>query len=124
MRPRVLDNKYWTYLPAVVVAAGIALLSLLEHPERFLPPSTSDKVLHAIAYCMLAFLLVFAMEFRHSCNISHYVCSAAAATFYGLLIEVFQRLCTSTRTCSMDDLLADLSGAVIGVVMYFIFFRR
>lgn len=116
-------SKYWAWLPAVLVAAGIAMLSLTEHPDTFLPPSASDKVMHGVAYFVLAVTLYWALR---SCRktwlngIYAFVGSAA----YGLLMEVLQRYCTVSRTGELSDLVADMGGALLGVIICIILFRK
>ena len=43
---------------------------------------------------------------------------------YGLLMEVLQRYCTVSRTGELSDLMADMGGALLGVIVCFILFRK
>ena len=113
-----------TYLPAVLVATGIAVLSLTEQAPQFLPLSVSDKLLHGLAYCILAFTLVFAMEFRRTSRSLHYLYAFLITIAYGAIIEILQDGCTATRTAEFADFLADVIGAMIGVLIGLVFYRK
>lgn len=97
----------------VLLLAAIAYLSLT--------PSTSisvgnDKVGHFIAYCVLMInmglvTLPKMKSFRFGILFS--IC-------YGMLMEIGQ-LYVPGRTFSMYDMLANVSGVLIGVVISFLF---
>jgi len=46
------------------------------------------------------------------------------AISWGLLMEIFQRLMAIGRHYSMLDLLANISGALIGIIFYYLVFGR
>lgn len=117
-------QRWLTYLPAVLVATGIAVLSLSEQAPDYLPPSASDKLLHAIAYCIQAFALVFALEFRRASRVLHYVYAFLLTIAYGALIELLQYFCTATRTAEWGDFCADVMGALVGVLLGLVFYRK
>lgn len=117
-------QRWLAYLPAVFIAAGIAILSLSEQAPQLLPPSASDKLLHGLAYCVLAFSLVFAFVFRRTSLIRHYAYSFLLTIAYGALIELLQYWCTSTRTAEWGDFLADVVGALVGILIGLVFYRK
>jgi VanZ family protein len=117
-------QRWLTYLPAALVATGIAVLSLSEQTPDYLPSSVSDKLLHAIAYCILAFTLVFALEFRRASRVLHYVYAFLLTIAYGALIELLQYFCTATRTAEWGDFCADVMGALVGVLLGLVFYRK
>lgn len=117
--PIAAKSSYMAFLPAVLIAAGIAFLSLWENPQ--MPPmmQASDKVMHSIAYALLSISLMAAWIKTHAPIRSYHspVVILLAVTVYGGLIEVLQRFCTLTRTAEMADLIADFVGAFIGILI-------
>ena len=110
---------------------AIALLSLWEHPT--LPPLVlrwSDKTWHTLMYVVqaLALLLPVALEGAKQKGLwVRYAGAWVLTVGYGGLMEVMQANCTRTRTGDWIDLLADIVGASIGlilVVLYRLMRRR
>lgn len=105
------------YMPAVLVAAGIAVLSLWENPQLPKEVAGRDGVLHGLMYCALALSLMAPVSKRWPSRALPYVYVWLASTAYGALMEVLQRYCTLTRTGAMDDIYANLTGALLGVLL-------
>jgi VanZ family protein len=104
------------FMPAVVMAAGIAILSLTE--ANHMPSlQVSDKLVHGAMYCALATALMGGYVYTGRTRKRYYILACAASTLYGGLMEALQRFCTLTRSGSMDDLIADFVGAVIGITI-------
>ena len=117
----IASNKsYMAYMPAVLVAAGIAVLSLVEKAHAPAMPM-GDKWSHGIAYCVLSLCLMAALWFNSRTRWHWWLTAVLSCTAYGLLMEVLQRFCTLTRSGEMADLLADFLGALVGVAMVAIF---
>ena len=115
-------QKYAWYVPAGLVAVAIALLSLWEQPT--LPPLVirwSDKTWHALMYIVqaVAWLLPVAALGGVRCEgvWERYVWAWVLTVGYGGLMEVLQATCTRTRTGDWIDLVADIVGATIGLVL-------
>ena len=104
------------YMPAVLVAAGIAVLSLVEATHAPRVP-VSDKWSHGIAYLILAVSLILPLLYHGHRSWRAYLWTVVSCTTYGLLMEALQRFCTLTRTGEMADLLADFLGALLGVIL-------
>ena len=125
-------NEYWRHVAGQrwmicgIYAAGILVLSLMpagafdEAPE-ILPHQ--DKIFHALLYGGFAFLLGRALPGF----VSRRPWAAAAAIVllaasYGALMEILQgSLPLIARECSPADMLANLAGAVIGIIPIIIF---
>jgi len=105
-----------TFLPAVVVTVGIAVLSLTEAAHM---PSVqmSDKIAHGLMYAVLAAAWLWPLLRSSHARVIPYISVVAAVTAYGALMEILQRFCTLTRTGTMDDLLADFLGALAGTAL-------
>lgn len=102
-------------MPAVFVAAGIAVLSLVESNQVPQTP-LNDKVVHGAMYAVLAVLLMLPYSLRSSWRI--YLSAFVLAAGYGLLMECLQEYCTSTRTMEALDILANIVGAIIGLLLF------
>ena len=101
-----------TVMPAVLLTAGIAILSLTE--STHMPAvSVSDKLMHGVMYLLLA--ISWMIPVRRPV----WVC--LAVTLYGGLLELLQYACTLTRSGEWMDLLADFLGALIGVLLMILF---
>jgi VanZ family protein len=120
----MLHVRFWRVL-AILVAAGIAVLSLLPKPPVMpVGIDAADKIAHFFAYSVLGFL-VFASIFRGTqagALLSTVLKVAALCAFFGGLIEVLQMF--TGRQPEFWDLAADLFGAVSGASVGIGFRRR
>ena len=119
-------QRYVWYVPAVVVAVAIALLSLWEHPT--LPPLVlrwSDKTWHTLMYVVQAVALLLPVAALGGAKQKgiwvRYVWAWVLTVGYGGLMEVLQATCTRTRTGDWMDLVADIIGASIGLILVAIY---
>ena len=114
------------YIPAGVVAIAIALLSLWEHPTlRPLVLRWSDKTWHTLMYVVQAVALllpVLALGGAKRAGLwKRYAWTWLLTVGYGGLMEVLQATCTRTRTGDWIDLVADIVGASIGLILVVIY---
>lgn len=115
-RPGEMGQALWYWLPVVLYAGVIFVLSSLSHPEEevpsFLLQEVSDKILHAVEYGVLSLLCCRA--FRRATGPAaarHAVLLAmVTASLYGLTDEVHQAF-VPFRDASWQDWLADTVGA-------------
>ena len=114
----MLRNQTVRYIPAVLIAVGIAVLSLWEQPQ--IPPAVtiSDKLAHGILYAVWAISMMAAADGNARMRVRTYLYVCVIATSYGALMEILQRFCTLTRSGEMADLYADAIGAIIGVICF------
>lgn len=116
-----IENKksYMAFMPAVVVAAGIAVLSLAEASQM---PSAqvNDKLVHGVMYLALAVTLMGGFAYIRRATAPYYILTCVLAILYGGAMEVLQRYCTLTRSADFMDLLADGIGAVAGVTLFYL----
>jgi VanZ family protein len=106
-----------TYLPAALVAAGIAIASLWENPQMPEAVALTDKTWHLIMYAVLGLALMAAFVANNHSRIYHYVLVWVSVTAYGAMMEVLPHFCTLTRSGEIADLYADALGALIGVAL-------
>ena len=109
-----------SFVPAVLVTSGIVVLSLTESTHM---PSVSvnDKLVHGLMYAVLAVAWLIPMMLRTRLRVLTYLYVCVGTTLYGALMEALQRYCTLTRSGDMADLLAEFIGAVVGIIIVFVF---
>lgn len=118
--PIATNKSYMAFIPAVLVAAGIAILSLMEqtHAPRVV---VNDKLMHIVMYAALAFSLILPLlrtsNPLNSKPLTRYIGTFVGVTMYGLLMEALQRFCTFSRSGEMADLYADAVGALIALLL-------
>ena len=118
--PIATNKSYMAFIPAVLVAAGIAILSLMEqtHAPRVV---VNDKLMHGFMYAALAFSLILPLlrtsNPLNSKPLTRYIGTFVGVTMYGLLMETLQRFCTFSRSGEMADLYADAVGALIALLL-------
>jgi VanZ family protein len=118
--PIATNQSYKAYVPAVILAAGIAMVSLWENPHAPLVQEVSDKVLHGAMYMLLSVSLAGALFYNHHAwwRTAAWVCFGV--TLYGGILELLQATCTQTRSGEWMDVLADGAGAVLGFVLVWV----
>ncbi len=77
-----------------------------------------DKIVHAFFYFVFTLLwfLFLRKQFINAKISKILISSAVFSVFFGILIEILQELCTTTRHADVFDVLANLSGATLAVV--------
>ena len=124
-------HPFRRYGPAAMMVALIPALSLL--PSGFFrsiagPPAFPgmDKLVHALMYAALAAALFHALSSGARVRFSRVICLVAAASLYGLAMEVCQKALTRSRAFDPLDALANAVGALLCAVILFAFarFRR
>ena len=115
--PIANKKSHIAFMPAVVIAAGIALSSLMESSHMPMMMHASDKVLHGAAYALLEIALMGAFLYLRCTRIDVYVLTGIVVMAYGALMEVLQYYCTVTRSAEWLDLLADFLGALVGMAV-------
>lgn len=97
------------FITSIVVLYGTLRLS---QGVPLLNFTHGDKVLHAMAFFILAFLLN-----RSSSSIERRIRNIISLLGFGILIEVLQSF-TTYRTASLGDVLADLLGILLFQLVY------
>ncbi len=108
-------NKTLKYVPAILIALGIAVASLWENPQLPKVIATRDLWIHGVMYAVLALALMIPVAKQFPARALPYIYVCAGTIAYGALIEILQRFCTLSRTGTMADLYADALGALIAV---------
>ena len=109
------------FVPAALVAAGIAVLSLIEQPTVTPPIPVNDKFAHGLMYAVLAVALLIPLFRLPVKRYKSILLTVFATTAYGLLMEALQRFCTLTRSGEIADIVADFLGAILGAGIVVLF---
>lgn len=118
---RLLDKKLFLTL-AIIYSCAITVLFLM--PSSDLPrvklPSGSDKIVHLLIHFLLVLVWQFYLFFRNSSRLAwkQAIIILAGSLFYGILIELLQGYFTDSRTPDILDVLANFSGALIGIFLF------
>jgi VanZ family protein len=76
-----------------------------------------DKVVHICMYLGLSFLACWIYDIGHH-RVSFMYKLLAGVFLYGVLMEILQRTMDNGRNFDFKDMLANLTGAIIGLVIY------
>ena len=110
---------------AALYLATIAALSLM--PARDLPHftvfSAIDKVVHISMYLGLSFLACWSYEINRERMKPIYVL-LVGVFMYGVLMEILQRTMHNGRNFDFKDMVANLTGAIVGIIIYRFFDRK
>ncbi len=103
----------------------VAVLSLM--PSHDLPHFTKikeiDKVIHVCMYLGLSFLASWNFDIIH--KQMKYIFTLLAGVFmYGVLMEILQRTMHNGRNFDFRDMVANLTGAILGILIYRYFDRK
>jgi VanZ family protein len=122
-RQGVMAQVFWYWAPVALFAGMIFYLSAQSHPEEQLPSfllkDVSDKVLHAVAYCILSLLCYRAFRWAAGPAVARQavVLAIVTASAFGITDEVHQFF-VPFRESSWQDWLADTIGAAIGAMSW------
>lgn len=106
----------------LVIIALLSLLPSYDIPDITLFPG-ADKVVHMCMYLGLSFLACWSYDIGH--HRMRFMFSLLAGVFlYGVLMEILQRTMHNGRSFDFRDMLANLTGAVIGLLIYKFFDKQ
>ena len=124
---RLTRNSY----PGIL--CGIVILILTGLPGSLLPHAKPilglDKVVHFLMYAVFAFACVWGYRKQYASRDTAYkkralLLALAVSVAYGGLTELLQEHFVPLRTGDWFDFLADSIGAMVGVVVFYLFFRQ
>lgn len=95
------------------------LVDSSEIPKVSISIENLDKIVHTFFHFVLTSLLYlfFKKLFNNTNKIKPLVISIVISFFFGIIIEILQELCTTTRHADVFDVLANLFGASLSVVI-------
>ncbi|RAJ18237.1 VanZ like protein [Olleya aquimaris] len=107
-------------LPVFSFGYSIALLvlSLVTVKEIAGFPNQSDKVLHVLAHVILTGLWFLTLNqfYRKGINQAKTI-ALVVSILFGILIEVLQHTATQSREADFKDVIANILGALIAVLL-------
>ncbi len=114
VRSRLTSRRLRLWLPVLLYAAAIFLVSSMHNPP--MPDGVSDKSGHRAAYCGLGLVVLRALAGAEWAGISAGTSLAAVGltTAFGASDELHQ-VFVSGRSADVHDLVADATGAAAGV---------
>ena len=101
----------------IVFLTIISLKESVDFSQNLIP--ISDKILHLSAYIVLTVLwssYFVSLNIKFSRN-KVLIIVAVFLTIYGIIIEVLQSKLTTTRVSEFKDILANLFGILIGIII-------
>lgn len=97
----------------------IFLLPTKEIPKLFDTFIPIDKLVHVFIFLVLTFLwLLYVNSILNDTKPTVLFFILVACLFYGILIEVIQELYVSSRGAEVQDIIADLLGASLGLLFF------
>jgi VanZ family protein len=117
----LIRSKPATLARIVLAAYWLALIAATHVPATsdLRPLDTSDKILHALAYMVLALLLAGAWELSVGrLNGRHLGAAWLAVVAYAAIDEITQ--IPFGRECDFWDWVADAGGAAIGILLFIV----
>lgn len=114
----LLEHSKYVVIASVVYTLLLTYLCLETPNVQINLGSQSDKVYHALAY--LVYTVVWYLTFRFTFAKSHFKALSyvfVLALSYGILIEVLQHYLTVNRQGDYKDVLANVLGTLIAVLV-------
>lgn len=116
------------YIPSIICGIFIFLLSVTSganFPETFKDLMSMDKIGHAVAYGTQAFLVFWAFQKNKGyLSFLQIISLAALVAFYGFLLEIIQYYFFPGRYFEVLDILANIMGIVIILLIFKLFFNK
>jgi VanZ family protein len=106
----VLAAAAWTTIIPALSLLPACFFSGAAHMGRI---PGMDKIVHALIYGIQTALLIGAWRSFRPCGPDRVLACAGAASAYGFLMEVLQRILTTSRQFSWGDMAANLLGALV-----------
>ena len=104
-------KKIWRSLAYLIILI-IIVLSLMPNPDKITPFSTSDKLMHALAYAVSMFWFGLCFKREKLFGIG------AGLILLGVALEFIQGQ-TGYRTMSFYDIVANCVGVFVGLALSF-----
>ena len=134
MKPRLvnlLEKLTRNSIPGILCGITIMILTVLPGSlfPRVKPAIGLDKVAHIFMYAGFAFICIWGYRSQFISNGLIYRKKAILLTIlisiaYGGMTELIQEYLVPTRTGDRFDFIADCIGTCLGVLFFYLFFRR
>jgi len=115
-----MKSRY-RHIKVAAIAIAIMVLSLGDPGEtgqtvfRFL--NNADKLVHAAMYFVLTFVLIYQYR-REAVNDLVLILLATLSFSYSVLMEILQMSVTTYRSFEGYDIIANLAGVILGLLLF------
>lgn len=119
-------NKKTFFLLAILWTIVITFLSLATFDSSFgggIKIPNKDKIVHFVFYFLFVILWNFSFDFKKF-HIKKGFIILVIAIVYGILMEFLQATFTKDRTADVLDVLANSTGAIIGLILTRIYLQN
>ncbi|MDX1939783.1 MAG: VanZ family protein [Saprospiraceae bacterium] len=129
MMQRIYKNRginLKTFIPAIVWALTILLLSVmsgLHLPKIAEKIISTDKLAHAAAYMVFCVLLMYGLRRNKVAFSNAALVSVVMGSIYGVLMEVLQYSFFPHRYFEVWDIVANIIGSLISVLVSYFFIK-
>lgn len=113
---KLINKKILRMLPAIIYFGFIWYLS---SKELAINISGSDKIIHALEYSLMGFLLAFGFDLKTNNFYTAGFCFGIAV-LTGAVDEIHQYYVPG-RSSEFADFIADMTGCAIGIMVWLIF---
>lgn len=87
--------------------------------------ANSDKVFHFVAHFLVVILWFFTFYIRlKQPKTKALMQSFVFSLCFGIIVEVFQEVFTTTREADINDVIANIAGATLGIVVVGLLHRK
>jgi glycopeptide antibiotics resistance protein len=109
---------FWIAAGWTLVIAVLCLVSFNSFRDVDIKMKDADKFVHATFHFM--FTILWYLHFRRSTpgmnTVKLFAVILSLSILYGISIEIAQELFTTTRQADVKDVLANLTGGILGVL--------
>lgn len=115
---------FWFALSWTAFVLVLCLVQLNDVPSVGI--QNADKYVHAFFHFVFTFLwfLFLKEQMKNRDSAKPYVVSFLFSFFFGIAIELAQGLFTLNRKSDVFDILANVTGAALAVLLLWIYFRK
>lgn len=115
---------FWFAFSWTAVVLILCLVQLNDVPTVGI--QNVDKYVHAFFHFVFTFLwfLFLKEQFKNQYSGKPYVVSFLLSVFFGIAIEIAQGMFTISRKSDVSDILANVTGATLAVLILRIYFRK
>ena len=86
-----------------------------------------DKFVHAFLFAIQVLVLIVGFRRQYSYSVLRYYARSAAfvtGVIYGIIIEILQLLVFSGRSFDLYDVLANIIGCILGIILFRIIYGK
>lgn len=110
---------------AVLYSTVLLIVSLIKINTGTPPVENSDKIVHFVAHFLLTILWFLTFTYRFNTKKNKALLQAFVFSLcFGIIVEVLQDYLTTTRQADINDIFANISGAILGLVTIVLLYKK